>query len=73
LRLLEANPTKIIWSQLLSNPSAIHLFTKLNYSKMRDCWEPFCKEVVEYVLNPLRLTRMASLFDLDLEEYLELI
>ena len=31
------------------------------------------KELVEYVLNPLRLGRIASLFELELEEYLEMI
>jgi hypothetical protein len=40
---------------------------------MKDCWEPFCKELVEYVLHPVRIGRISANFGLDLDEYLELI
>jgi hypothetical protein len=71
MRLIEANLDKINWSMLYRNPNAMHLLAPLDYSTMKRTFQSFCKELVEYVLNPLRIGRISSLFGLELEEYLE--
>lgn len=71
--LVTQSPDKIYWGNLSANPSAMHLLAPLDYSIMKNTLKPFCKELVEYVLHPLRIDRIASLFDLELEEYLELV
>jgi hypothetical protein len=58
---------------LSRNPNALHLLAILDYSTMKDTMQPFCKELVEYVLHPLRIGRISSLFGLELEEYLDLV
>jgi hypothetical protein len=73
MRLIEANPEKINWSYLSLNPNAVHMFTSLDYSTMKQVFQPFCKELVEYVLNPLRIGRISANYGLELEEYLDLI
>jgi hypothetical protein len=35
--------------------------------------EPFSKELTEYVFHPLRLERFADKFQLDFDEYIELL
>jgi hypothetical protein len=40
---------------------------------MRDNNKEFFKELVEYVLKPVRLLRMSCSFGLDMAEYVELI
>jgi hypothetical protein len=33
----------------------------------------FCEELVQAVFNPIRAQRMAKLYELDMDEYLELL
>ncbi len=52
----------INWEMFSANPNADHLLIK-----------EFRRELVEYVFNPLRIQHIADIFNLDMEEYLELI
>jgi hypothetical protein len=49
------------------------LLSILKYDKMREQMKPLTEELIEKVFHPLRVCRMADKFNLDLEEYLELI
>jgi hypothetical protein len=51
----------------------MHILAPMDYSTMKETMQPFCKELVEYVLHPLRISRISSNFELELEEYLDLI
>lgn len=50
-----------------------NLFKKLNTTKMRKNCQNFAKELAEYVFNPLRLQKMAALYEIDMCDYLEKI
>jgi hypothetical protein len=52
----------INWEMFFANPNADHLLIK-----------EFRRELVENVFNPLRIQHIADIFNLDMEEYLELI
>jgi hypothetical protein len=64
---------KINWETLSRNPNAMHLLAPLDHEKMRDQCREFTRELLNYYLHPNRLMRIASTFDMDLEEYIELI
>jgi len=49
------------------------LIAPLNHEKMKAQCKEFYEELVSYVFNPARVMRMAGNFELDLDEYLELI
>ncbi len=51
----------------------MHLIAKLDTDAMRKQCQPFAQELCAYVLNPLRACRIASAFEIDLEEYLDII
>jgi hypothetical protein len=40
---------------------------------MKEQCKDFYEELVSYVFNPVRVMRIADAFELDLDEYLELI
>jgi hypothetical protein len=40
---------------------------------MREKCKTFAEELVRAVFNPIRAQRMADLYDLDMDEYLELL
>jgi hypothetical protein len=40
---------------------------------MKTQCKSFSEEIVTYVFNPLRIQRMYELFELDMEEYLEML
>jgi ribosomal protein L24E len=75
IRLLEANPDKIVWTNLAYNlnPDIVHLYTKLDTIKMKTNMQPFCKELIEYVLHPVRIGRISANVGLELEEYLDIV
>jgi hypothetical protein len=58
---------------LYLNPNAFHLLFPLDLVKMKEKSKIFFKDLVEYVFNPLRIQQMAERFNLDMEEYLELL
>jgi hypothetical protein len=41
--------------------------------KMLENMKDFCEELVRAVFNPLRVQKMAELYELDMAEYLELL
>lgn len=71
--ILEKNINKIDWYELSANPGAVHMLASLNSTKMKEQNKNFKRELVEYVLNPLRIQHLADLFNLDMEEYLDLL
>ena len=72
-RLLEQNPDRIDWSTLSANPSALHLIAHLDYVDMKRTFQPLAKELVEYVFHPCRVSRIADIYGMDLNEYLEFL
>jgi hypothetical protein len=58
---------------LSQNPNALHLLFQLDYNEMKKNIEPFSKELTEYVFHPIRLERLANKFQLDFDEYIELL
>jgi hypothetical protein len=73
LRLLEQNPDKIDWQLLSANPNALHLLTRLDYAEMKRTFQPLAKELVETVFHPCRVSRIADVYGMDLNEYLEFL
>jgi hypothetical protein len=68
---LNKNLDEIDWRRLSTNTNAMSILAPLDYSTMKATWKPFCKELVEYVLHPLRIGRISLNHGLDVEEYLE--
>jgi len=64
---------KVNRGYLSSNPNALHLLFPLDYKKMLENMKEFCEELVKAVFNPIRVKRMADLYDMDMVEYLELL
>lgn len=58
---------------LRCNPNAVHLFMPLNLEKMREKCKPFAEELFRYVLHPARLMRLADMFEMEMEDYVDLI
>jgi hypothetical protein len=56
---------------LLSNPNALHLLFEYDYEYMRITNHELCREIIEHVFHPTRIQRMASMFDMELDEYIE--
>jgi hypothetical protein len=69
--LLERNLDKINWNWLSRNPNAEPFLFNLDYEKMRECFQPFAKEIAEYVFHPTRLVRFANKVEIDVADYLE--
>jgi hypothetical protein len=59
--------------RLSGNPNAVHLLFPLDHKKMLENMKEFCEELVKAVFNPIRAQRMADLYDMDMDEYLELL
>ena len=72
-RLLEQNPDKIDWDQLSANPNALHLLAPLDYAEMKRTFQPLAEELVETVFHPTRVSRIADVYGMDLNEYLEFL
>ena len=73
ISILEKNLDKIDWAYLSTNPNAIHLLAPLNTEKMKENCKVFAEELAAYVFHPVRLLRICENYDLELEEYFELI
>jgi hypothetical protein len=71
--MLEKNLDKVNWFYLSENPNALHLLFSLDHKKMLENMKDFCEELVKAVFNPIRAQRMAELYELDMDEYLELL
>jgi hypothetical protein len=72
VHLLEKNIDKIDYPHISCNPNAIHLFTTLDYEKMKENMKEFHKELVEYVFNPKRLIRLSIEYHIDFQTLNEL-
>ena len=73
IHILEKNLDKVKWSELSGNPNALHLLFSLDHKKMLENMKDFCEELVKAVFNPIRVQKMADLYDMDMAEYLELL
>jgi hypothetical protein len=71
--ILEQKLDKVKWGWLSQNPNAIHLLAKLDTNAMRQNCKTFAEELARAVFNPMRAQRMADLYDLDMDEYFELM
>lgn len=72
IHLLEANPEKTIYKFLAVNPNAMHLLLLLDTKKMNKNMKPFAEELMSYVFNPMRLSRMSERLGVDLEDLLDM-
>ena len=73
IHLLEQNLDKVNWEYLSQNPNAIHLLCKLNTEQMRLNCRSFAEELTTYVFHPVRLSRITQCYNIDLDEYFELL
>jgi ribosomal protein L24E len=75
IHLLEKNPDKIDWTYLSANPNAdaLRLLAHLDYIEMKRTFQPFAEELVETVFHPSRVSRIADVYGMDLNEYLEFL
>ena len=71
--LLEQNLDKIDWFNLSKNPNAEPLFFNIDYPKMRECFYPVSKEIIEYVFHTQQLQQMSNIFKIDVVDYLDLL
>jgi hypothetical protein len=71
--ILEKNLDKVNWKKLSFNPNALHLLFSLDHKKMLENMKDFCEELVKAVFNPIRVQKMADLYELDMSEYLDLL
>jgi hypothetical protein len=73
IHILEQKLDKVNWSYLSLNPNAIRLFTELDTNAMRENCKTFAEELAKSVFNPVRAQRMANLYDMNMEQYFELL
>ena len=71
VHILEKNLDKVDWWFSSKNPNALHLLFSLDYKKMLENTKDFCEELVKAVFNPIRAQRMAELYEMDMDEYLD--
>ncbi len=74
IRILEKNLDKfdrINWFYLSMNPNAIHLLFDYDYELMRESKQELSKEMIEFVYHPSRLDRISSLYNMEMDEYLD--
>jgi hypothetical protein len=73
IELLEQNPHKICYPYLSMNPNALHLWTKYDYTKMKNCMKEFCGELTAKVFHPTRVTRIANHHGMEETEWLDIV
>jgi hypothetical protein len=73
IHFLEQHLNDVDWYALYSNSNAVHLFTELNTNVMRENCKTFAEELAKSVFNPVRAKRMANLYELDMDQYFELL
>lgn len=64
---------KLILQHLGKNPNVLKIVGKLDCQAMKTKCQPFAQELTTYVLNPARLLRICDTYNLDLEEYLDIL
>jgi hypothetical protein len=70
--ILEKNLDKVNWGKLSLNPNAVHFFCPLDYNKMEENMKPFCNELIAKTLHPKRLERICKMYNIEMEEYIEM-
>jgi hypothetical protein len=70
IRILEENLDKVDWGNLSQNLNAI---APLDTAKMRSNCQAFAEELTAYVFHPTRLQRVCDTYNLDLDEYFEMV
>jgi hypothetical protein len=72
---LQQNPKKIDWTYLSANPNAdaLRLLARLDYAEMKRTFQPFAEELIETVFHPCRVSRIADVYGMDLNEYLDFL
>ena len=71
--ILEKNLDKVKWCLISGNPNALHLLFSLDHKTMLENMKDFCEELVKVLFNPIRVQRMADLYELDMDQYFELL
>jgi hypothetical protein len=61
------------WYTLSKRPKAIHLMVKLNKKQMFLNCKSFAEELTKYVFHPSRLSRITQCYNIDLDEYFDLM
>jgi hypothetical protein len=64
---------KVDWYFLSENPNSILMLAKLDTNAMRENCKTFAEELAKAVFNPVRAKRMANLYELNLDQYFELL
>jgi hypothetical protein len=72
IHILKMNLDKVHWGWLTRNPNAHQLLSSLDYNKMLENMKPFCNELVEKIFHPSRLERICEMYNIEMEDYLEL-
>ena len=74
LLFLDAFPDKPWnWTYLSENANAIHLLFPYDYKNMKLNNKMFFEELTKYVFNPVRMNRLCKMYNVEFDEYLELV
>ena len=70
IQLLETNIDKVYWNWFSQNPNAIHLLFKYDYELIKQN-NHILEELVSYIMNPNRISRLSSQYGITFDELLE--
>jgi len=73
ISILERNLDKVSWECISENPNAVHLLFTYNYSVMKENFAIFAEELARHVFHPLRLMRFCEMYEMELQDYVEII
>jgi len=73
IHLLKQHPEKIDWYNLGYNENAYKLLISYNYDLMKDNMTLFSEELIAYVFHPNRIINIAFLYNIKMNDYLNLI
>ena len=68
IHILEQNLDNFDWSYQV--PNFIHILFPLNLKVMKEKIREFREELVAFVYHPIRLSRIATVYNMDLVEYI---
>jgi hypothetical protein len=75
ISILEKNVDKLnhlCWNNLCRNPNALHLICKYDYELMKKNYEMFKQELIEHVMNPIRLLQISIKYDFPFIDLVEI-
>ena len=70
--ILERNLDKVNLYCLSINPNAHQILSSLDYNKMIENTKSLCNELVEKIFHPARLERICKMYNIEMEEYIEI-